>query len=161
MKELAEQGYRLALVNHGIALMYREGVTAAPLNYVWLKPQDKEFEEQLGKLQASGVVYRMGYPDENGLKTRVIFEQRQASGGPRREYRLLRFELYAEADPTAMKVRVEMLPSTPEMKRSLDVLLQEGFEPHDLLDPGYRRTPKLKGRESEALKYALLLERTR
>jgi len=53
---LGKQGYRLATMNKGAAVMYRYSETMKPFAYKWLKAGDKRFDEQLAKLQSDGAV---------------------------------------------------------------------------------------------------------
>lgn len=130
VNEQARLGYRLALVNKGIAVMYRRDEAAAPVTYVWLKATDKSFEKRLAQLQEGGAVYRMTYPDAEGDETRLIFEQ--GAGGGRRQYKVLAFEFKVVEDRAAMKVRVELASSGKEALKALEGLAKEGFTVRDL-----------------------------
>ena len=164
VNELARQGYRLALIKNGIAVMYRNGETAAPVTYVWLKAKDKSFEKQLAKLQAGGAVYRMVYPDRDGDETRLVFEQKLVDDGRRREYRVLRLELQSAADSAERRVHTELAPSSKETMKAFDQLVKEGFAVRDLFISG---DPKLvkKGAAGRghfvSEKYGILLEGAR
>ena len=131
VNEAARQGYRLAMVNKGIAVMYRPAGGATPVTYVWVKANDKRFEKRLAQLQEGGAVYRMTYPDEEGDETRLIFEL-GAGGGVRREYKVLTFEFKIAENAAAMKVRVDLTPSGARALKALDKLVGEGFSVRDL-----------------------------
>ena len=132
VNKLAQQGYSLALANNEIAVMYRRGEATPPLTYVWLNAQDKSFEKQLAKLQESGAVYRMTYPDGQGDKNKLIFEQTQGGDGKRREYRVLRFELQSVENAPAKKVTYALAPSSKDTMKLLNQLAGEGFAVRDL-----------------------------
>lgn len=107
--------------------MDRQGESAAPVAYVWLKTRDKSFDKQLAKLQAGGAIYRMVYPDHDGDETKLVFEQKQVDDGQRREYRVLRLEFQSAADSAKKKVQTDLAPSSKETMKVFDELVKEGF----------------------------------
>lgn len=142
INEMARQGYRLDLVNKGIAVMSRPEGGAIPATYIWLKVgkrsmmmrrQKRDFEKQLAQLQASGAIYRMTYPNEQGDESELIFEQAAATDGRKREYRVLRFDT-EEVDAGALKlmVQIDLTPASKEALRELNRLAKEGFVVRDL-----------------------------
>ena len=135
VNEWARQGYRMAMVNNRIAVMYRPAGAATPVTYVWVKAKDKRFEQRLAQLRESGAVYRLTYPDDEGDETRLIFEQ-GAGGGPRHEYRVLTFEFKVVEDAAALKVHVDLAPSGVEALKSLGRFVKEGFSVRDLFYAG-------------------------
>jgi hypothetical protein len=132
VNELAQQGYRLALVNKGIALMYRPAETATPVSYVWLDATKKEFENQLAKLQEQGAVYRMTYPNDNGTENRLIFELKPVDDGTRREYRVLKLTFQNMENAAEKKVQTDLDPPSKESIKILNGLVKEGFAVRDL-----------------------------
>lgn len=132
VNELAKQGYRLALTNNGIAVMYRNGDPATPVTYVWLKAKDKSFEKQLSRLQESGAFYRMTYPDDDGEEARLVFEQQPVDEGQRREYKVLKFEFQSVANAAEGKVHLDLAPSSKDTMKMLNRLVKEGFAVRDL-----------------------------
>lgn len=132
VNELAKQGYRLALTGNGIAVMYRNGDSATPVTYVWLKAKDKSFEKQLAKLQESGALYQMTYPDDDGEEARLVFEQQPVNEGQRREYRVLKFEFQFTENAAEGKVHIYLAPSSKETMNTLNRLAREGFAVRDL-----------------------------
>lgn len=130
VNEKARQGYRMALVNKGIAVMYRPDEAAAPVTYVWVKATDKGFEKRLLELQ-SKAVYRMTYPDDDGDETKLIFEQ--GAGVERREYRVLKFEFKYTENAEGTRELIDLTPSGEEALNSLHSLVREGFAVRDLL----------------------------
>lgn len=138
VNELAKQGYRLALTNNGLAVMYRRGGGTAPCKYVWLRATDRDFEKKLAGLQQSGAVYRMTYPNEDGREARLIFEQDLSPGSRRREYRVLKFALDFVENAAEKKVYIDLTPSGKEAMRTLNRLVQEGFTVRDLFYSGER-----------------------
>lgn len=162
INELARQGFRLALVDNEIALMYRRAGAAAPLSYVWLKSSQKEFEKELARLQEAGATFRTTYPDSNGTRKTLVFEQGPA-GGARREYRVLRFELQTRGNTPENILEVGFAPASAETQRELNRLAAEGFAVLALFDADkYKFTRPGKGREGlVSEEFGLLLERKR
>jgi len=137
VNKLARQGYRLALVNRGIALMYRPGVEAAPVTYVWLKAKDKSFTKRLAQLQQSGAVYLTTYPDEEGGETGLIFETGGTEGARRREYKVLEFDFQVvensgPKDGAGGTIHIDLAPSSKETLKALNRSAAEGFSVRDL-----------------------------
>jgi hypothetical protein len=132
VNKLAQQGYRLALVNSEIALMYRRSDAATPVSYVWLDAKKKDFEKQLVQLQARGAVYRMTYPNKQGAENQLIFEQSALDGGTRREYRVLKFDFQDIEDASQKKVHTDLTPASKETMKMLNSLAKEGFVVRDL-----------------------------
>jgi hypothetical protein len=138
---LAKQGYRLALINYQLAVMYRDRENAAPTSYFWLqvghrdwmlRRKPKEYEKELARLQQSGAVYRLTYPNVQGDVHRLIFEESASTNGKQREYRVLRFDLVTVDNPQAKETTTDL---TPESKVSLvefNRLVSQGFEVRDL-----------------------------
>jgi hypothetical protein len=140
VNELAQQGYRLDRVNTGIALMSRPVGTAIPTSYIWLDAKKKDFDEQLARLQAEGAIFRLAFPDYNGLRTRLIFEQPPMSGGKRHEYKVLKFDLQSVEDLNispkngpVRKVSVSLTPESKETEKLMNSLAREGFVVRGLL----------------------------
>ena len=133
---LGKQGYRLATMNKGTAIMYRSGETTKTFAYKWLKAGDKKFDEQLAKLQAEGAVYRMSYPEPTDVKNRLVFEQGPVVDGQRREYKVLRLEFQVVEDwkpgSPEPEVRIDVAHSS---KQALNTLATEGFVVRELFVP--------------------------
>lgn len=132
VNELAKQGFRLALTDDGIAVMYRRGAAATPVKYVWLRAQDKNFDKQLALLQAGGAVYRMIGTDDSGEENRLVFEQGPTVEGQRREYRVLKFEFQFVENAAEGKVSISLAQPSRETLRVLNGLVKEGFTVRDL-----------------------------
>ncbi len=132
VNELARQGYRLALINKGIAIMYRRRGDSTPVSYVWVDAYKKDFEARLAKLQEAGAVYRMIYPTMYGERRRLIFEQPAAPGTRGPEYKLLKLELQEVEDTAAKRVRYDITPATEEAMRTLSGLVKDGFVVREL-----------------------------
>ena len=162
VNELARQGYRLALADYEIAVMYRAPSPSAQLSYVWLKPSKKEFAEELARLQESGAVFRSTYPDSDGTRRTLIFEQGTA-GGARREYRVLRFELQTRGNTAEQVLEATLAPASAETQKELNRLAAEGFVVLALFDADrYKFTKPGKGREGMVSEeFGVLLERQR
>lgn len=135
VNKLANQGYRLALTNNGIAVMYRNSETAQiPVSYVWVKADKKNFEKNLIKLQEKGAIYRTTYPNEKGTKNSLIFEQKLKSDGQRKEYKILKFKFNYKENLLEKKVFVELTQSSKQNLETLNNLVKKGFEVLDLFD---------------------------
>lgn len=163
VNELARQGFRLTLVGHKIALMYRRPGAPAPLTYVWLKSSKKEFEKELARLQESGAVFRSTYPDETGARRTLVFEQGPPGASARREYRVLKFELQTRHNAAEQVMETTLAPASAGTQRELNRLAAEGFVLLALFDAdNYKLTRPGKGREGLATEeFGLLLERRR
>ena len=161
VNELARQGFRLALVDNEIAVMYRRPGAAAQLSYVWLKTSKKEFDKELSALQESGAVFRATYPDSNGTRSALIFEQ--GSAAARREYRVLRFELQTRGNTAEQVLETGFAPASVETQKELNRLAAEGFVVLALFDADrYKFTKAGKGREAfSSDEFGILLERKR
>jgi hypothetical protein len=137
VNELAKQGYRLALMNKGTAVMYRHAQTVTPSTYVLLRVNRKSFDEQLAKLQESGAIYRMTYAGNGTTKDQLVFEQGLVADGRRREYKVLNFEFQVVEDLKLRsggekEVHIDLTPSSKETMKQLNNLAKEGFVVRDL-----------------------------
>ena len=130
---LGKQGYRLATMNKGAAVMYRYSETMKPFAYKWLKAGDKRFDEQLAKLQSDGAVYRMSYPEPPNIKNRLVFEQGPVADGQRREYKVLQLEFEVVQDWKLKSPNPEVhIALAKSSKEALNTLATEGFVVRDL-----------------------------
>jgi len=135
INELAQRGYRVAILDRGLALMYRArgGDAEAAYSYVWVKA-DGGLERRLAQLQASGAVYLKTYRE----KDQLVFEQRGVGDGARYEYKALRFK-FGKADAASVThVRVELAPPSKEALRAFEKFVGEGFAVRDLFLSGDR-----------------------
>ena len=130
---LGKQGFRLATMNKGMAVMYRYGETTKPYAYTWLKAGDKGFDAKLAKLQAEGAVYRMSYPEPVDVKNRLVFEHGPVVEGRRQEYKVVKLEFQAVKDwelkSPQPQVHIRLADSS---KAALNTLVSEGFVVRDL-----------------------------
>ena len=133
INSLGKQGYRLATMDKGTAVMYRHGETIKPVAYKWLKVSDKSFEEQLAKLQAEGAVYRMSYPEPPNVKNRLVFEIGPLVDGERREYKVLQlgFQVVQDWENKSPNLEVQ-IGLANSSKDALNMLVNEGFVVRDL-----------------------------
>ena len=163
VNELARQGFRLALADYEVALMYRRAGAAAAPGYVWLKTSKKEFEKELAALQEGGAVFRTTYPDSDGTRRALVFEQGPAADGARREYRVLRFELQTRESADGQFLETGFGPSSAETQKELNRLAAEGFAVVALFDMDkFKFTKPGKGREGlVSEEFGVLLERKR
>ena len=155
VNELAKQGYRLALMNKGTAVMYRHGLTVTPSTYVLLRVNGKSFDERLAKLQESGAVYRMTYAGNGTTKDQLVFEQGLVADGRRQEYKVLNFEFQVVEDLKLRKggereVHIDLTASSKETMKLINSLVKEGFWARDLF-----------ASDAVSDKVSVLLERTR
>lgn len=137
VNEMAKQGYRLALVGDGIAVMYKPVEPAPIVSYVWLDAKKKNFEQQLAQLQAQGAIYRMAYPYIEGIKSQLILEQASTDDGQKREYKVLKFDFQVVVDPNLKnraegRVHIDLTPGSKEVVNLLNSLAKEGFVVRDL-----------------------------
>lgn len=155
VNELAKQGYRLLLINKRGAVMYRKGLTAAPLTYISLKVSDKRFDERIAKLQENGAIYRMTYSGNTGTEDQLMFEQGPVADGKRREYKVLNLEFQVMEDLPRRKgdpgeTRIELTAASKETMKLLNAMAQEGYVVRDLFVSA-----------SVSSNVSVLLERTR
>lgn len=163
INELARQGYRLALADYEIAVMYRRPGETAPLSYVWLKSSKKDFDRELVGLQESGAAFRSTYPDSGGSRRALVFEQDAAGGGVRREYRVVRFGLQTRGNSDEQTMEVALAPASSETQQELNRLAAEGFVVLALFDADkFKFTKPGRGREGIiSEEFGVLLERQR
>jgi len=138
VNELARQGYRLALIHNQVAVMRRSRDTTAPVSYIWLDGlKKKTFEQDLARLQDSGAIYRMTYPDSEGVEHMLIFEQPAADAGNRREYKVLKLEFQEMENFENQRMNIDLTPSSKETIKTLNNLVKEGFVARDLFVSDY------------------------
>lgn len=135
VNDLAKQGYRLAMTNNRIAVMYRNQETKdIPVAYLWLKSDKKNFLKDLAKLQEQGAIYKTTYPDDKGVKNTLIFEQKLKDDGKRSEFKVLKLEFDYRENKAEYKVYVDLKPESKEAVKKMNELVKEGFEARDLFD---------------------------
>jgi hypothetical protein len=163
VNELARQGFRLALADYEIAVMYRRTGASAPLGYVWLKSSKKDFDRELARLQEAGAIFRATYPDSNGARKTLVFEQGPPGEAARREYRVLRFELQTRGNSAEQTMEAALAPASAETQKELNRLAAEGFVVLALFDADrFKLTKPDKGREGMVSEeFGVLLERKR
>jgi hypothetical protein len=163
VNELARQGFRLALADHEIALMYRRPGAPAQFSYVWLQSSKKDFEKELARLQEAGAVFRATYPDSNGTRRALIFEQGPPGVDARREYRLVRFEIQTRGNADEQTMLADLAPASAGTQKELNRLAAEGFVVLALFDADkFKFTRPGKGREGLiSEEFGVLLERRR
>lgn len=129
VNKLAAQGYRLTTVGYGMALMTRPSGAATPVSYVWVNAGKKDFEQEVVRLQARGAIFRTAYPNADGLIQQLIFELPAVNDGARREYKVLKFTLYAaeHAVNGRSKLRIDLSPDSKDTEKKLNDLAREGF----------------------------------
>lgn len=135
VNKLAKEGYRLAMTNYRIAVMYRNSETSqVPVSYIWLKANSKNFEKELIKIQGKGATYRTTYPDNKGRKNILIFEQKLKDDGKRSEFRILKFEFEFKENQTEKRVYIDLTPLSKETVKQMNELAKDGFEVKDLFE---------------------------
>ncbi len=117
----------------------------------------------MAQLQESGAVFRMTYPDSNGTRRALVFEQGAAVDGSRREYRVLRFELQTRGNSAEQVLEAGLAPASAETQKELNRLAAEGFVVLALFDADrFKFTRPGKGREGMVSEeFGVLLERKR
>ncbi len=137
VNEFAKLGYRLAMTNHGIAVMYRNNETRSiPVSYVWMRADKRNFDKELAKLKAKGAVYQTTYPNEEGIRNTLIFEQNLDGKGKNAEFRILSFEFDRNEKETEGRVFIDLTPSSKEAVKKMNEWAKEGFVVRDLFDSG-------------------------
>ena len=131
---LAKQGYRIGLVNNGIFVMYRRRHTSLPpVSYDWLQPHKKGFEKELAQVQAQGAIYRAVYVSlSDDFRNKLIFEVPQIGVNPPREYRIIKFDFDYTENEAENKTYYELTAASKEKWRTMERLIEEGFEMRDL-----------------------------
>jgi hypothetical protein len=132
VNELARQGYRMHLSNHGVAVMRREAAGGTPAEYLWLDAKDKNFARRLAEAQEAGAAYRMTSTDDEGRETRLVFERTPAGDGRRRDYKMFRVELQFAENVAEVRVAVGVTPQTRAAVADIGRLLGEGYAVRDL-----------------------------
>jgi len=150
VNQLAQQGYRIAVIQSEIAIMFREGNTTAPTGYFGLSAKKKDFEQQLTVLQDKGAIYRMTYPARDGVEDKLIFEL-PSTNVKHREYKVLNLELQRMENVEEKRVEIDLTLPSKEKVKLFKQLVNEGFEVRDLFSPGIYR--------GDIDKVCLLLER--
>lgn len=163
VNELARQGFRLALVGYEIALMYRRPGASAQFSHVWLQSSRKDFDKELARLQDAGAVFRATYPDSEGTRKTLVFEQGPPGVDARREYRVLRFELQTRGEAAGGTMLTDLAPTSAGTQKELNRLAAEGFVVLALFDADrFKLTEPGKGREGViSEEFGILLERKR
>lgn len=132
-KELAQKGYRLAMTQFGISILYRNRETTQnPVEYIWVNTKKNDFEKEIIKLQKQGALYKMTYPSQRGDENTLIFERKLKDNGERREYKILKFEFTSRWNPEKTKEYVELTKSSRNNLNTMNNLINEGFEVRDL-----------------------------
>jgi hypothetical protein len=133
VNELARQGYRLALTQFQIAVLYPPRGTTAPVSYIWLDSMKKKsFEQELARLQDSGAIYRMIYPNVEGVESTLIFEQPGIDVSKRYQYKVLKVDFQGTENFADQRVDFDLTPSSKEAIKMLNRLVKEGFAVRDL-----------------------------
>jgi len=133
--ELAKQGFKLAMTDYGLAVMYRDDETKAnPVTYVWLNADKKNFNKELTKLQEMGAIYRMVYNEADGSKSTLIFELNLNNNDKRSEFKVIKFELEYTQNLTAKRVFAELKPSSKQNLEFLNLLAKKGFQVKDMFE---------------------------
>ena len=134
INDLAKEGYRLALINNGVAVMYRRSDAGTPVSYVWVDTNKKDFENKLAEMQGQRAIYRMSSPGSKVISDALVFELRAGEAGHRREYKTLKFDLQQEDDRAENKVKIELTSASKANLRTINELAKEGFVVRGLFD---------------------------
>lgn len=132
---LAGQGYRLALVTNGIAVLYRTPETAkVRASYVWLRADTKSFESRLAALGKKGAVFKTTYPDSDGLRNQLIFEIRESTAGRQTEFRTFNYEFKKTEDRVQNRVNIDLTPASRISLQRMNELAKNGFVARELFE---------------------------
>ncbi len=142
-KVLAKQGYRMAITNNGIAIMYQNSETVQNLvSYIWVKANLKHFERELVRLGAKGAIYKTTYPDKHGNKKMLIFEQKVKDEGKDSKFQVLTFEVDSREKSDEKKVYNELSNASKETEKTMNKFVKAGYEVRDLFDTGGEKAKK-------------------
>ena len=133
--DLGAQGYRLAMANNRIAVMYRNSETAQiPVSYLLLRADKKNFEKEIAKLQTMGAIYKMIYPTAKGTENTLIFELQLTKAVQPVEFKVLKFDFVSEENTAEKKVYTNLTPASKETIKTMNNLVNQGFEARGLFD---------------------------
>jgi hypothetical protein len=132
INELGKQGYKLAMINNDLAVMYKHSETISPVHYTWLDAKKKNFDKELAKLQQQGGMYRMTYPNKESVENKLIFEQSLNNNSKRFEYKVLKFEFIDTENTAEKRVLTDLSPSSKETINIFHKLIKDGFKVCDL-----------------------------
>lgn len=136
VRELGQEGFRLALIGNECAVLYRWPNERGPFVYEWLNAKDKKFEKELARIQASGATFRLVYRDPYG-GNQLVFERQTSLSSRGAEYRSLSLS-FQLSDPQTLKdsgnvnARLELTPEAKETIELINNLAGEGFVVRDL-----------------------------
>lgn len=134
---LAKQGYRLALTDYDIAVMYRLKGQTSPASYVWLSGVGKKFDQTFLQLQEKGAIYRTTYPTDFGNEYTFVFEQPASNDGARCEYKVLKFDLESIEHKAQNSFDFKLTEVSKENEKLLNNLSKEGFVVRDVIRNGW------------------------
>lgn len=135
VNELAQQGFRMAVSNSGIFIMYRHKGETALVKYVWLPTGKKNFEPELAKLTAQGGIYRATYPTDNGDKKTLLIEVPQNADANKREYKVLPFDFTVKPNGDGTLTRI-LTPEAEANVKTMNRLAREGYVVRDVFYTG-------------------------
>ena len=139
--DLAKQGYRLAMANNRIAVLYRNRETAQmPVSYIRLRADKKNFEKELAKLQKKGAVYNAIYPTAKGTQNTLVFEEKMDETGNETEFKVLKLEFISKENTDEQTVYEDLTPASKEKLKILNELVAQGFEARCMFDTENRKS---------------------
>lgn len=124
----AADGYRLALIDDGVALMLRSASVGT--TYHFLEGDRKDFAKQFDRISSS-VKFITTYPDRQGEMKGLVFESLK-SGERSRQYRFLQFDRQYSENSTRDKILAAIKPDESEFDKAVADLVKRGFRPRTL-----------------------------
>lgn len=128
VNRLAADGYRIALIDDGAALMLKAAKTGT--TYRFLEGDSKDLAKQFGRL-ASNVKFVTTYPNRQGEMNGLVFESLRP-GEKGRRYRFLQFERQYTENSTGDKILAALRPDESQFDKVVADLVKQGFRPRTL-----------------------------
>jgi hypothetical protein len=132
INELAQQGYRLLCVPHGInyeaAVMVRKKGETTPTTYAFLNTASKSFDTELAEQERNKGIYRM-----RAFDRLPIFEQPRINELKSVEYKILPFRLQTSLSDAERKTYFILDKESQEREKELNSLVREGFRVLDTI----------------------------
>lgn len=131
---LAKQGYMLIDIIHGMAVLYKNNDTAnSSVKYTWIRADKKDFDKKLVDAQRKGWNYSMFYPDQNGERQTLIFEENLKQKNTPSEFRIFDLEFEKTEDGSKSKEITKLTEASEKTLEEINDLSKKGFTVKDLI----------------------------
>lgn len=135
--ELARQGYRLGMVNRGIAILYRNDETKdLRASYVGLDPRKRDFVKKLESLKARSSRYITSFPNDKGQTDILVFETSLAQKRPNAEVKVLGLGFHYAYNESENLTNRTLDSASRNLEARLNELVRQGFRVKGLSDVG-------------------------